>query len=139
MILPEKHKVLVVFDNQIDTIAYYSLSKYIGCPPDEHVKSCGPIFVYEDVECLKGFAWNPVVKKCECELGLFYNQTSGECQKCQCTGFYSQCHKSATDCNDEPYFTIGLKEQHAVADAICMTRGAEGKPQLMAADGHYNS
>jgi hypothetical protein len=110
LIIPERHKLLVVFDKNMDLMAYYSLSNMIGCPPDENVKSCGPIFVYEDIECLKNFSWNPVLKKCQCSYGFYYDASSKQCEKCNCQGFYSQCYKTSTDCNEEPFLTVALRE-----------------------------
>ena len=65
-------------------MAQYIISDIIGCPPAEHIKSCSPLLLFEKVECLKNFQWNPVLKKCLCIEGYFYDDQLKTCMKCQC-------------------------------------------------------
>lgn len=74
IMVPNRHKLLVVFDKDNDLIAYYSLSKLIGCPPDKNIHQCSSIFIYENIECFENYFWNPVSKKCQCILGYFLDQ-----------------------------------------------------------------
>ena len=85
--VPERHKLLVVFDQEFDVIAYYSLSKFIGCPPDKNIRSCSSVLVYENIECFKNHFWNPVTKKCECAVDFYFDAKSQACEKCNCKGF----------------------------------------------------
>lgn len=120
-------------------IVYYSLSKYIGCPPDQNIRTCSPIFLYENIECFENSLWNPVKKKCECVAGFYMDSKTQTCQKCNCSGYFSQCFGSATDCNDEPYYSISVSQKNNVVDSACMTKGNEGKSQLLVWDGQYGS
>lgn len=84
---PDRHKLLVVFDQESDLIVYYSLQKYIGCPPDQNIRSCSSIFLYENVECFANYFWNPVTKRCDCAAGYYLNSQTQKCEKCECKGF----------------------------------------------------
>jgi hypothetical protein len=86
LIIPQHHKILVVFDNQQDLIAYYRLSKIIGCPPDRNILSCSQIFLNDDIECSTNQTWNSVTKKCSCVAGFFFDEEQKKCEKCTCSG-----------------------------------------------------
>lgn len=135
ILIPERHKFLVVFDSKLDVIAYYSLSKFIGCPKDPNVISCSPSLMYEDVECKKGYYWNPVAKRCQCNQGFYLNTTTNLCEACNCPGQFQQCFFSATDCNSEPYFQVQIKGKDSAVDSVCLTQGANKKKYLLAWDG----
>lgn len=139
ILIPDRHKQLVVFDQENDLIVYYSLSKLIGCPSDKNIRSCGPTFISENIECDENFFWNPVNKKCECVADFFFDTEKQRCEKCSCRGISTQCFSSAESCNEEPYFKISLKEKHNVVDSACITKGTSGSTQLMVWDGQYGA
>lgn len=55
IMIPDRHKMLVVFDNKLDLLAQYIISDVIGCPPDENVATCSQLFLFEQIECKPNF------------------------------------------------------------------------------------
>jgi hypothetical protein len=53
--IPDRHKMMVLFERKLDLVVTYIISDLIGCPPSEHVKKCSPLLLFEEVECLDGF------------------------------------------------------------------------------------
>lgn len=119
LVAPPEHKILMVFDKNLDAFFQYSLfnisempldtldahllqqtKALIGCPDDENILLCSPIYTYQDVFCKGNYQWSLVNKKCICKAGFYKSIATGKCEKCECPHKYQQCFQVATNCND---------------------------------------